>query len=102
MIENFVQSVGALFAAENGQENAAAENWIDETGSVTGEQPAIAMEFCTAIRKICGGINFRYALRTCHSFGNDRLLGQRLFEEIFSAQFRFLRCIAIVDVAFSG
>ena len=76
VVENFVQSVGALFAAENGQENAAAENWIDETGSVTSEQPAIAMEFCTAIRKICGGINLRYALRTCHSFGDDRLLGQ--------------------------
>src|SRR5437879_2585544 len=102
VVENFVQSVGALFAAENGQENAAAENWIDETSSVTGEQPAIAMEFCTAIRKICGGINFRYALRTRHSFGDDRLLGQRLFEEIFSAQFRSLKRIAIENDANAG
>src|SRR5439155_24840724 len=60
------------------------------------------MEFCTAIREICGGINFRYALRTCHSFGNDRLLGQRLFEEIFSAQFRFLKRIAIENDANAG
>src|SRR4051812_4347348 len=33
-IQDLVQSIGRLFARENGKENAAAENRIDETGCV--------------------------------------------------------------------
>ena len=42
MIEHFVQNIGALFAAENGEKNAAAKNRIDEAGRVARQHPAIA------------------------------------------------------------
>ena len=44
MIEHFVQSVGAFFAAENRKENATAENRVDESGGVACKQPAIAVQ----------------------------------------------------------
>ena len=40
MIEHDVEDVGALFAGEEREEDAAAENRIDETGGVAREHPA--------------------------------------------------------------
>src|SRR5690349_7991337 len=44
VIEHFVQNIGRLFAGEDGKKNAAAEDWINETGRITREQPAITSE----------------------------------------------------------
>ena len=52
MIEHDIEDVGALFAREEGEENAAAENRIDETGGVAREQPAVTGQAALAIGKI--------------------------------------------------
>jgi len=39
--EHFVQNIGCLLAGEDGKENAAAKDRINETGRVTREQPTI-------------------------------------------------------------
>ena len=79
MIQRFVQSIGALFTAEDSQKNAAAKDWIDETGGIACQQPAIAMELAAAIGEIRGNVNFRSTPRVRHPFGDDGLFGERLF-----------------------
>ena len=37
MIEHDIEDVGALFAREEGKENAAAENRVNESGGVASE-----------------------------------------------------------------
>src|SRR6266567_6239207 len=49
VIENFVKRIGGKFAAEHGEENATAKNWIDEPGGVARKQPPITMQSCAAI-----------------------------------------------------
>src|ERR1043166_5944027 len=85
VIEHVIENIGALFAAEDGQKHAAAKNRIDEPSSVTGEQPPVAVQLCATIRKIGGYVYFRNALRVRHTFGDDRLLDQRLLKKIFRA-----------------
>src|SRR5213083_127928 len=41
--ENFVESVGALFTAEHGEENPAAKNRIDKACGIACKQPAVAV-----------------------------------------------------------
>ena len=88
MIEHDVENVGALFAREEGEENAAAENRIDESGGVAGEHPAVARQAALAIGKIRARVSRGHALGAGHAAGEEWLLGERLFEELFGRFFR--------------
>ncbi len=88
MIEHDIEDVGGLFAGKKGKENAAAKNRVDETGGVTGQHPAIAREAGLAVGKICARVSLGHAPGSGHAAGEERLPGERLFEELFR---RFLR-----------
>src|SRR5262249_14999096 len=86
-IEHFVKRIGSEFAAEHGEKNAAAKNWIDEPRGIACKQPAVAVQSCAAIGKIRFHINLRDTTRVCHSFRANWLLGQLLLQQIFTAPF---------------
>ena len=56
MIKHIMQNIGCLLASKDGKKNAAAKDWIDETGSIAREQPPITNQFLAPIRKIRGGV----------------------------------------------
>src|SRR5262249_20726414 len=86
VIEHFVQSISAFFAAEHGKKNAAAKNRVDKSGGVACKQPAIAVQTRGSIGEIRFDINFRNAPRVCHPFRNTWLFRQCLLEEIFGVE----------------
>src|SRR5213594_277466 len=95
MSKNFAKNVRALLAAEHSQENAAAKNWIDETGGIACKQPAVAMQSCAAIGEVRFNISLRRPPCAHHPFCDDRLFRQRLFEKVFGAQFRFAKSFTV-------
>ena len=100
MIEHDVEDVGALFAREEGEENAAAENRIDESGGVAGEHPAVARQAALAIGKIRAARKPGSRGRASgHAAGEEGLLGERLFEELFGRFFRLLVKRGVADDA---
>src|SRR5262245_40431689 len=88
MIENDVENIGTLLACEMGEENAATENRINETGGIAGEHPALTRETCLAIRKIGACVGRGDPPGLSHAPGEKRLFGERLLKELFR---RFLR-----------
>ena len=88
MIKHDIKNFGALFARQEGKENAAAENRVDESGGVAGEEPAVAGETALAIGKIRARIGRRDATGTSHTAGQEGLFGDRFFEELFGRFFR--------------
>ena len=95
VIEHFVQSVRAYFAAEHRKKNAAAENRIDKSGGVACKQPAIAVQTRASIGEIRFDIDLRDALRFCHAFRNAWLFRQCLLEKIVSAELGFTKSFAV-------
>src|SRR6478672_2287269 len=95
MIEHFVQSVGAFFAAENRKENAAAKNRVDESGGVACKYPPIAVQTRASIGEIRFDIGFRNAPRVCHPFCNGWLFRQRLVKKIVGAEVGFTKSFAV-------
>src|SRR4051812_49354803 len=56
VIKDHVKTISGQLSAEHSQKHAAAEDWIDESRSITGQQPAIAKKLRISIRKIrCDG-----------------------------------------------
>ena len=81
--QNLVQCVSGFFGGHDCQKNAAAKNWIDKSGGVTHEQPAVAEKFCVPIRVIAGGINRRDPLGSFHSLEHHRLFVDVFFKRLF-------------------
>src|SRR5262249_31009445 len=90
------------FAAEYREENAAAKNWVDKSSGIARKQPAIAVQTCAPIGEVRFHINFRHALRVCHSLGDRWLFGQRLLEKIFSAALGLAKSFAVQNYANAG
>ena len=99
MIEHDIEDVGALFAREEGKENAAAENRVDESGGVAGEHPAVTRQAALAIGKIRARVSRGHAVGAGHAAGEKGLLGERLFEELFGRFFRLLVKRGVADDA---
>src|SRR6266513_295943 len=76
------------FNSEDGEKNAATENRIDETGSITGKQPAISGESLTPIGKIRCAINLRNASARADAITHERLLGDGALEKFFGGKSR--------------
>ena len=76
MIEYDVENVGALFTREEGKENATAENRVDESGGVAGEQPAVTRQAALAIGKIRARVSRGHAAGAGHAAGEEGLLGE--------------------------
>src|SRR5207245_614808 len=66
----------------------AAEDWIDETGGVTGKQPAIAGESLTPIGKVRCRINLRNATARADAIAHERLLRNGALEKFFGGKSR--------------
>src|SRR5262249_14739378 len=95
MIEHFVQSVRAEFAAEHRKKNAAAENRIDKSGGVACQQPAIAVQTRASIREIRFDVDLRDAPGVCHAFHNAWLFRQCLVEKILRAELGLAKSVTI-------
>src|SRR5260370_7291205 len=102
MIQHFVQSIGALFTAEDSEKNAATKDWIDKSGSIACEQPAIAVQLPAAIGEIVRDVNFRSATPVPHSFGDYRLFATPLAPKLFWNQFRTPQHFAVEHDADAG
>ena len=61
LIQNQVERIRRLFAGEQSEVNATAEDRINKSCGVACQQPAIAGKLVVSIRKISGRINFRHA-----------------------------------------
>src|SRR5215208_1711345 len=99
MIKHFVESVGTFFTAEHRKKNAAAKNWINESGGIARKQPTIAVQTRASIGKVRLDIRLRNAPRVCHPFRNGWLFHQRLLEKIVSAELRFTKSFTVEDHA---
>src|SRR5580704_6122761 len=53
-----VERVGRFFAGENGDENAAAPNRVDEAGGIPCQHPTVTGKPFASKREIPGGIHF--------------------------------------------
>src|SRR5262249_53306513 len=102
VVENFIQSIGAFFAAENREKDAAAKNRIDKSGGIACKQPAVTVQICAAIGKIRFDIDFRDAPRVCHSFGDRWLFGQRLLKKILGAELRLAKSFTVQNHSNTG
>src|SRR3977135_2028066 len=89
IIEHFVQNIRRLFAGEDSEKNATAENRIDETGSITGEHPSIAGEPVAPIGKVRRGINLRNATARADAIAHKRLLRNGALEKFLGGKSRF-------------
>src|SRR5437762_5797283 len=88
VIEHLVQNIGRLFTSEDSEKNAAAENWIDETGGITRKQPAIAGEPLAPIGKVRRGVNLRNATARADAIAHEWLLGNGALEKFFGGKSR--------------
>src|SRR5438477_6748168 len=88
VIEHFVQNIRRLFAGEDREKNAAAENWIDEAGGIAGQQPAIAGESFAPIGKVGRSVNLRNPTARADAIAHERLLRDSALEKFLGGKSR--------------